>query len=269
MNRLFFGDNLGRLRRTRELPAAAADLEHLDPSFNLTQAMHLSRHQPGGRRRWLCLALLINLAVVARAQEPLLTNSFPTNIFLTDENSLFFHSKGERVVRTQRIREAQKSNESRPAEQDPQGNWGKPVDGFQLSLRFEKQEFTNGEPVLATILMRNVSDKRQTYTTETIAGQPSPIHVFVWKEQAKLNLKTNDTLAPKVSVRSANLYPQTQHKYRLRLDDYYDLSKPGKYSVQAELSPRAPIGPAPVRAPGKEAMTSQKTTISIIRPPAR
>jgi DNA modification methylase len=34
MNRLFFGDNLGWLRDTREFPDASVDLEYLDPPFN-------------------------------------------------------------------------------------------------------------------------------------------------------------------------------------------------------------------------------------------
>ena len=34
MNRLFFGDNLGWLRDTKEFPDASVDLEYLDPPFN-------------------------------------------------------------------------------------------------------------------------------------------------------------------------------------------------------------------------------------------
>jgi site-specific DNA-methyltransferase (adenine-specific) len=34
MNRLFFGDNLGWLRGTKEFPDASVDLVYLDPPFN-------------------------------------------------------------------------------------------------------------------------------------------------------------------------------------------------------------------------------------------
>jgi site-specific DNA-methyltransferase (adenine-specific) len=34
MNRLFFGDNLGWLRDTKEFPDACVDLVYLDPPFN-------------------------------------------------------------------------------------------------------------------------------------------------------------------------------------------------------------------------------------------
>lgn len=211
----------------------------------------------------LFLALSSNVAPLSRAQQPTLTNVFPTNLFLTDENRLFSYKNGERVVDTRRVQQAEKCSESRPAEQDPEGHWGKVVDGFQLSLRFEKQEFTNGEPVWATILLRNVSDRQLTYIAEEVAGRPSPIHVSVWTQQGKLNLKTNHAVIPIVSVRSASLYPRTQHRYRLRLDRYYDLSKVGAYSAQAEYGPGAPSGPFPVRAAGREEITSQRTCISI------
>lgn len=37
--------------------------------------------------------------------------------------------------------------------------WGLPKEGFLLGIRMDKDEFTNGEPVTATITLRNVSHK--------------------------------------------------------------------------------------------------------------
>src|SRR5579863_10307388 len=34
-----------------------------------------------------------------------------------------------------------------PAKDFPEGNWGEPFNGLQLSLRFAKQTYTNGEPI--------------------------------------------------------------------------------------------------------------------------
>jgi hypothetical protein len=231
--------------------------------------MSIPRHQSSGPRLLGLLSLLLSIAVVSTGQELIITNCFPTNLFLTDENRLFSYKKGQRFVEAKRIEEAQKSKESRPAEQDPEGHWGKVVDGLQLSLRFEKQEFTNGEPILATILMRNVSDKPLNYIRQTVTGHPCPIHVSVWEDQQKLNLKTDENGILRASASNVRLYPRTQHKYRLRLDRFYDLSKAGTYSVQAEYGPRAPNGPFPVRAPGREEITSQKAAISITNAPAR
>jgi hypothetical protein len=200
---------------------------------------------------------------IPSAEEVATTNSIPTNIFLTDENRLFSYKNGKRLIDAKRVKDAEKAKESRPADQDPEGHWGKVVDGFQLSLRFERQEFSNGEPIIVSILMRNVSDKRLTYIRETVNGRPSPIYVAVWKEQEKLKLETDDNLVPRASATKVDLYPRTQHRYRLRLDKFYDLSKPGVYSVQAEYGPLTPIGPFPVRGLGQEPIISQKVNISI------
>lgn len=188
---------------------------------------------------------------------------------LTDENRLFWYKDGQRLVRTTRIREAQASRESRPAERDPEGHWGRVVDGFQLSLRFDKQAFTNGEPVVATILMRNVSDKELGYIAQDVTKRPSPIHVSVWKEMEPLSLKTNDDVPPLASVRNVTLYPRTQHKYQLRLETYYNLSKAGTYVVQAQYGGGVPLGPFPTRASGQEPITSQKVTITVAPAPTR
>ena len=43
------------------------------------------------------------------------------------------------------IQRAQTASECRPADQDPEGNWGTVTEGFQLSLRFEREEYLVGE----------------------------------------------------------------------------------------------------------------------------
>ena len=228
--------------------------------------MHLPRHPFRGESAILFSALAISALVSLGAEQPSLTNAFPTNVFLTDENMLFSYRKGERLVRTQRVQEALRSNESRPAEQDPQGHWGKMVDGFQISLRFDKQEFTNGEPIVAAILMRNVSEKRLSYTTQMVSQQPSPVYVSVWRGDEKLKVSVDEHAPNLSSTRVVSLYPRTQHRYHIRLDKYYDLSKAGTYSAQAEYGPGAPPGPAEIRR-GHEAITSQEFTISVTNAP--
>jgi hypothetical protein len=221
------------------------------------------RRRSSRSRLLACLTLFLNLAVVSSPQEPTLTNDFPTNLFLTDDNRLFSYRKGERVIQASKIQEAQRANESRPAHQDPEGHWGKVTDGFQLSLRFGKYEFTNGEPVTATILMRNVSGKPLTYPIQSVIGQPSPIYVSVWKDERQLRLKRDDPVTIVRFASNVTLQPRTQHKYRLQLDKFYDLRANGPYSVRAEYGSSAGTGGYAVRASGQEAITSQKVTISI------
>ena len=67
------------------------------------------------------------------------------------------------MVEVKRIKDAAKLPESHPAEQDPEGHWGEATNGLQISLRFEKQTFTNGEPVNAVMFMRNVTNQPVAY----------------------------------------------------------------------------------------------------------
>jgi hypothetical protein len=207
---------------------------------------------------------------VLMAQEvPPTTNSIPTNLFLTDDSRLFWYKRGERLVTMKSIEEAQKSQESRPADQDPEGHWGKVVDGYQLSLRFDKADYTNGEPIVATVLLRNVSDQPRTYVRQTVLGQRSPVFLLVWKNEEELKLKTVDNTVIISSASNVTLQPRTQHRYRLQLDKFYDLSGTGSYSVQAEYGSRGSFGTFPVRGPGQQAIASQKVAISITNAPTR
>ena len=58
----------------------------------------------------------------------------------------------------QKVKEGKKLKESLPANEYPEGKWGGIKGGFQLSMCFEKQIFTNDEPIMATILVRNVTN---------------------------------------------------------------------------------------------------------------
>ena len=44
----------------------------------------------------------------------------------------------------------------KPAEMDPKGNWGLPLDDFQISIRFETNVFRVGEPIPAVVIIRNI-----------------------------------------------------------------------------------------------------------------
>ena len=50
-----------------------------------------------------------------------------------------------------------------PATEDPQGNWGEITNGLQMSIRFYQNNFTNGQPVAAVILWRNVGPTPQYF----------------------------------------------------------------------------------------------------------
>src|ERR1035437_5486511 len=99
------------------------------------------------------LALVsFSVSLAVRAQ----TNQF----YVTDERPKEY---GSFVSTAEQIEQARKAKYSRPANDDPEGNWGAVSEGFQLSIRFPKESFTNGEAIVASILLRNVTNTPLTY----------------------------------------------------------------------------------------------------------
>jgi hypothetical protein len=83
----------------------------------------------------------------------------------------------------------------------------------------------NGEPVVVTILMRNVTDEPQAYFR--------PIHAVATKD-GKLLKRKDDTGFKQITMSpGTTLFPQTQHKYQEHLDQIYDLKQTGQYIFQA------------------------------------
>ena len=134
------------------------------------------------------------------------------------------------MVHIKDIETATNSPESQPADKDPEGHWGQATNGFQLSLRFEKETFTNGEPIMAITLMRNITSQPQNYF--------QPVSIVATKDGKPLERKGNKnkdeidmkriTLFPETTV-----FPQTQQKNHVRLDQIYDLTQSGEYVFQA------------------------------------
>jgi|GEM_PF-3848932 len=170
-------------------------------------------------------ALWLGAVVNLSAQ---MTNSIPTNIFLTDDGKVFWYKPGKRLIDAKKIKEAQNSPESRPADQDPEGNWGLATNGFQLSLRLEKEIFTNGEPVVVVTLMRNITNQPQTYF--------QGIQIVASKDGKLLERKKNKN---EIDVKEINLFPettlfpQTQRRNQETLNGIYDLTQNGEYIFQA------------------------------------
>ena len=171
----------------------------------------------------ICFLLAV---VFAQDGLPQTTNRIPSDVFLTDNGFLFWYNQsGERLVKLKDIEKAKQIAECLPAEQDPEGHWGQVANGFQLSLRFEKAVFTNGEPILATMFMRNVSNATQSYFR--------PIRVVSSKNGNIQKNKYDTGLFDQSLTPVTTLFPQTQNKYRDKLNQSYDLSESGQYVFKA------------------------------------
>jgi hypothetical protein len=180
----------------------------------------------------------------------------------TDTNTIYVTDEGFLSINySEKVKEARESKESLPAEDFPEGNWGAITNGFQLSLRFDKQVFTNGEPMFANILLRNTTNQIRTYTVSlsSVANRSEPIGLSVFSETGagiSPTSASDDNVI--VSTRGRSLIPKTQHKYTERLDKIYDFKTNGSYFAQAALT---------VFCPNRITITSAKVPIKIIMHP--
>lgn len=170
----------------------------------------------------LCsLTLCVTQAILAQT-----TNFIPSNVFPTDNGFLFsYKQSGEKVVSINKIREAEHLPECHPAEDDPDGHWGLATNGFQLSLRFKKMTFTNGEPLVAIMFIRNITNNSLSYFR--------PSYVIARKDGNILKRKDETGLMEITALPITTIFPQTQNKYLENLDKSYDLSENGNYIFQA------------------------------------
>jgi hypothetical protein len=134
---------------------------------------------------------------------------------------------------------------SLPAEKCPEGNWGAPQAGFQLSLQINKSTFTNGESIVAQLLLRNVTNHKGYYDFLHVRFGDGPVSFDA--EDSKGNvLKLNDGLVDHIEgPHNGSLMPGSQVWFFERVDKRYNFSN-DTFTVQAkilvgDLEPEMPI----------------------------
>jgi hypothetical protein len=142
--------------------------------------------------------------------------------------------------------------EQLPANRDTNGHWGPVVNGWQLSVRFRHGEFLTNEPVVAMIMLRNVnapfpsifkrlhsegrhSEARKNFSYALRHGT----NTLTWSW-------TDPPLDPmSLVIRQPRYFwkltiePRWQAAFFVRLDQIFDLSQPGEYSVQVSWPERS------------------------------
>lgn len=191
------------------------------------------------------------------------TNQF----YLTDESET--HYGDTLSFSPEQIEKAKHATESRPAEQDPEGHWGPATEGFQLSIRLQKESFTNGEPVTACIILRNVSGRLLRYFNASINDPMSKVVLMrgqervPGKDEPKPGATPREILkaAHRGSMSSFQSPPGTQRKFLVELDKMFDLSTNGEYVVQAMRTIPS------LDTKSEEKVASGKATFRITGPP--
>ena len=156
------------------------------------------------------------------------TNSY----FYTYEK---YERSSEEVVNPNKAEEAKQSRESLPANDFTEGNWGQPFHGIQLSLRFDKKDYANGEPITAILLVRNVTNHYVSVAGSIKTGGNGPIDFIVTDiDGHKLSSMWKNVAASVSANPGISIPAQAQRKFYEQLDKIYDLTN-GTYLVQASL----------------------------------
>ena len=121
--------------------------------------------------------------------------------------------------------------ESRPADQDPDGHWGAPTEGFQLSVRFPTNTFLLGDPVVAYAYLRNVTNSYREYFFG-LEPMASPVCDVVICDARGQELPCKKGFNLMGSSGTSRVQPLMQHRYWVRLDNIADLRRPGEYTIR-------------------------------------
>ncbi len=166
------------------------------------------------------------------------TNHSP--LYVTDDGgTTFFDSKTEQFgFKPEKIEEARNLPECQPSERDPDGHWGIPVEGFQMSIRLKDYDCFLGELISGRVFVRNISRGVLQYAVPI----PDQFMIIEMKKEG-IQLKSRDSVSTEDSFLSRvtktikgghvrTLRPFSQHEFEIQLTDFYDLSMPGRYSVR-------------------------------------
>ena len=159
-------------------------------------------------------------------------------LYVTDNSVGIVYSENAAIAHhAALVEEAKKTRESLPAKDFPEGNWGEATNGIQLSLRFTKETYTNGEPIEAILLLRNVTNQmvKLGYLRQ-VDSLDGPARFQVLSDSGSLIPEHyyNPIANQIMSGGSSRLcpLPGTQQRYVEHLDGEYRLTN-GTYSVHA------------------------------------
>ncbi len=141
------------------------------------------------------------------------------------------------------IKTARSAPECRPADEDTRGHWGSSWEGDQLSIRLQKEVFTNGEPIVACVTLRNASD-RMSYLEVVIPQEERDTKIRLMHDGQRVlgedDPKPGESFQQRLthirrgSAHVEPLPPGTQRQFFRDLSKLFDLNAAGTYTAQAE-----------------------------------
>ena len=134
--------------------------------------------------------------------------------------------------------------QSPPQPNAPPEHWGSPTEGFQLSIRLERASFTNGEPVLACVTLRNISDRVLSFFVGPSPQEKDTKLVLMKGDKRILGVddpKAGDTFQERLNyIRRGSspgalpIQPGSEQKFYRDLSKVFDLGAGGAYTARAE-----------------------------------
>ena len=186
---------------------------------------------------WLFL-FAICFPAFAQTNEQSSVDAETNLLYITDDGFLIHVRDGQIKMNPQKIEEAKKTRECLSASEFPEGNWGNIQSGFQLSLRLEKESFTNNEPIIATILLRNVTNQVLTFPLINEPGKDGPINLTAVDSKGNMLPVGSDEITI-ISSHDEKLFPGTQKKFVERLGQV-KLETNETFSVYASITVSCP-----------------------------
>jgi hypothetical protein len=202
--------------------------------------------------RIACL-LIVYLAIIQSLR------ASDTNVVYLMMDPIFHVGKDAQAIATaEQMKRETNSVESRPAELDPDGNWGTVVDGVQISIRLSTNVFTLGQPINATALVRN------TTTNQVLLPAPQYLSIKFLVRDSKGNPLPPPEPEKVLQISgppALGLPGHRQLRFADNLQRLYSLTTPGIYHVSAQDS--LLVNPV---TPGNQ-VSSAEATIEIVDKP--
>lgn len=180
----------------------------------------------------ISLLVYLSLCYPSAAQTVEVPLNTLTNLFLNVED-FNFAANGMTVayMDKKKLEQAKKSDQSKPENQDPNGNWGTASEGFRLSLRFVKPEYTNGEPIEAIVLARNASQQTLNYVT---GSSDWDLHFLAYDSKNRPLQDLHPTDFYGTGSKDLVVFPGTQRRFIVKLNRHFNFEPPGDYTVTVQ-----------------------------------
>lgn len=183
------------------------------------------------------LTKLLIAAVLSLAACAAICASETNTVYPTDDGHLLMGLPSSTMM-LEKVAAARQNKECLPAENFPEGNWGRSNLGYQVSLRFTKPVFKSGDPITATVLVRNVTNRVLDHH-DIHNPMGGPVHFSITTADGKEvperpyqpGYVSGSSFSPQIAV-------GTQRKYDMKLNWGFDLPS-GSYKVQAFILVRS------------------------------